>query len=44
VLLRAVAVRHDCLEPGTIGGTHVDLDSLAHGDNVALTMPIGNRL
>ena len=30
VLLRAVAVRHDRLEPSTIGGAHFDLDPLAH--------------
>ena len=36
VLLRAVAVRHDRLEPSTIGGAHVDLDSLAHGHSLRI--------
>jgi hypothetical protein len=30
VFLRAVPVRHDRLEPSTIGGAHFDLDPLAH--------------
>ena len=44
VLLRAVAVRHDRLEPSTISGTHFDLDSLAHGDSLPSPMLKGNLL
>ena len=34
VLLPAVAVRHDRLEPGPIGGANFDLDPLAHGSSL----------
>ena len=30
VLLRAVAVRHDRLQPDTVGGTYLDADPIAH--------------
>ena len=36
MLLRAVPVRHDRLEPSTIGGAHFDLDPLAHGHSLPL--------
>ena len=30
MLLRAVPIRHDPLQPGTVRGTHLDADPLAH--------------
>src|ERR671919_634291 len=42
VLLRAVAVRHDRLEPSTIGGGHVDLDPLAHAPPYHRPLRLGN--
>jgi hypothetical protein len=44
VLLRAVAVRHDRLEPSTVGDGDFDLDSHAHGDSLPSPMHQRNLL
>jgi len=36
VLLRTVPIRHDHLQTGTVRGSHLDLDPLAHPQNVGM--------
>src|SRR4051812_31751005 len=44
VLLRAVPVRHDRLQTGAVGGTHLDADTFAHPRQVGTRMAVGNLL
>jgi hypothetical protein len=41
MLLEAVAIRHDPLQPGTVRGTHLDTDALAHAAACHDQIPMG---